>query len=402
MKLVPLASHHLRLNEPLPFGVRDASGRLLLGAGHVLESRAELEDLQSSALFVDESETADWNRRVAAAMDQALRSGASLKEVAAARPDPAAKDQPAAPKPLSLVEAWQELVLHLESALRDARPGTDWRNRLQSVHTRARLLAQRRPDASLYWLVYESAHNSDHYSCTHALLTLLIAEQAAAMLGWDEGWVESLGKAALTMNVGMMRLQDQLANSALPPSAEVRRQIAEHPQVGARQLEAAGLVDPLCLQVVELHHDNSRAADALASLPPAFQLARLLRRVDIFGAKMSRRASRPPMSPLQAAREACLGQTGVPDEIGGALLKAVGLYPPGCFVELVSGEVGIVIKRGRRANLPVVASLVSASGNVMGEPLVRDTLDPKHQVKQALPPLQVKVRPQHDRLLALR
>ena len=43
---------------------------------------------------------------------------------------------------------------------------------------------------------------------------------------------------------------------------------------------------------------------------------------------------------MQAAREACLGPTGVPDEIGGALLKAVGLYPPGSFVELACGEIG--------------------------------------------------------------
>jgi hypothetical protein len=44
------------------------------------------------------------------------------------------------------------------------------------------------------------------------------------------------------------------------------------------------------------------------------------------------------------------------------LLKAVGLYPPGSFVELASGEVGIALARGRRANLPVMASLGAAGG----------------------------------------
>jgi hypothetical protein len=136
---------------------------------------------------------------------------------------------------------------------------------------------------------------------------------------------------------------------------------------------------------VRAHHDNSQANEPLESLTPALRLARLLRRVDIFSAKISRRASRAPMSPVQAAREACLGAGGVPDEVGGALLKAVGLYPPGSFVELVSGELGIVVARGRRANLPYVASLVSAAGNPLGEP-----------------PGQVRVRPPHDRLMALR
>ena len=108
------------------------------------------------------------------------------------------------------------------------------------------------------------------------------------------------------------------------------------------------------------------------------------------------------MSPVQAAREACLGVGGLPDEIGGALLKAVGLYPPGSFVELVSGEIGIVVARGRRANLPFVAALVSPSGTPLGEPALRDTIDRRHAVRAAVPPNQVKVRPQHERLLALR
>ena len=37
-------------------------------------------------------------------------------------------------------------------------------------------------------------------------------------------------------------------------------------------------------------------------------------------------------------------------------------------IKLASGEVGIVIARGRRANLPVVAALVSASGAAFAQP----------------------------------
>jgi hypothetical protein len=102
-----------------------------------------------------------------------------------------------------------------------------------------------------------------------------------------------------------------------------------------------------------------------------------------------------------AAREACLGSDGQPDEVGGALLRAVGLYPPGSFVELASGEVGIVVSRGRRANLPLVAALVSASGNLHPEPVLRDTLDRRHVVKAAVAPERVKVRLVHERVLSL-
>ena len=401
VKLIAFSPQYLRLNEPLPFGVRDASGRLLLSAGKTIDSRASLEELAKQALFADEAESADWNRRLAAAMDQMIRQGASLKDVVAARPEGPAREA-ATPTLQTLTEQWQDLVKQLDSALREVRAGSDWRNRLFSVHARSRLLAQKRLDASLYHLVYEAGHSTQKYSCHHALLTLLICEQAAPLLGWSPAWTDSVGRAALCMNVSMLRLQDQLAASQLAPTSAMRAEIDAHAGASARQLVDAGLGDPLACAVVALHHDASMADVPLAGLEPERQLGRLLRRVDIFVAKISRRASRAPMSPVQAAREACLGALGVPDEIGGALLKAVGLYPPGSFVELASGEIGIVVARGRRANLPFVASLVSASGSPLGEPTLRDTLDSRYTVRAAVAPHLVKVRPQHERLFALR
>lgn len=401
MKLVPFSNQYLRLNEPLPFGVRDATGRLLLAAGRVVESEAMLAEFRSQMLFSEEAESAEWNRRLAAAMDQMLRQGAALKEVVQARPDAPAREARAVQE-LTLSEMWQELVSHLDQALRDVRPDGDWLAKVKGVHTRARLLAQRRLDASLYLLVYSAAHSVEKYSCHHALLSLLIGEQAASMLGWPQERINTLGLATLTMNVAMLKLQDQLAMSQHAPTPDMRAEINAHPATGARLLRRAGLGDELACQVVVLHHDATQEEVPLAELPPERQLARLLRRVDIFGAKISRRATRSPMSPVQAAREACLGPAGVPDEIGGALLKAVGLYPPGSFVELACGELGIVVARGRRANLPYVAALVSAAGNVLGEPALRDTIDRRFQVKSAVPPHQVKVRPPHERLLAMR
>ena len=401
MKLVPFSPQYLRLNEPLPFGVRDAAGRLLLSAGKTIDSRTSLEEIAKQPLFADENESADWNRRLGAAMDQMIRQGASLKDVVAARPEGTVRDA-VAPKVQTLAEQWQDLVSQLDAALRDVRPGGDWRSRLFSVHVRARALAQKRLDASLYHLVYEAGHSTQKYSCHHALLSFLICEQAAPMLGWDSAMTDSIGRAALCMNVAMLRLQDQLAISQMAPTAEMRAEIDAHAAAGARLLQEAGLGDMLCCEVVAMHHDATMAEAPLSGLTPERQLARLLRRVDIFAAKISRRAMRAPMSPVQAAREACLGATGVPDEIGGALLKAVGLYPPGSFVELASGEVGIVVARGRRANLPFVASLVSATGNPLGEPALRDTIDSRYAVRAAVASHLVKVRPQHERLMALR
>ena len=401
MKLVPFSHQYLRADKPLPFGLRDGSGQLLLSAGQMVGTPERLAQLQGQPLFSDEAESAEWTRRLAAAMDAMIRQGATLNQVVAARPDAETKEARAA-TPRTLQEQWDDVVLLLDSTLRDVRDGTDWRTRLGNVHDRARELIAKRPDASLYHLVYAAGQSTHKYSSHHAIVSLVMCELAATVLEWPQAEIDTLGVAALTMNVAMLRLQDQLAVSDREITPAMRAEIDVHAENGALQLEAAGLADTLAIDIVRAHHDDSRATEPLAALSPALRLARLLRRVDIFSAKISRRATRLPASPVQAAREACLGVGGTPDEIGAGLLKAVGLYPPGSFVELACGEVGIVVARGRRANLPFVAALVSAAGNVLGEPALRDTLERRFAVKSAMPPHTVKVRPPHDRLMAMR
>ncbi len=402
LKLIPFSAQYLRLDDPLPFGLRDASGRLLLAAGQHVPSAARLAELREQPLHADEHEAADWTRRLGAAVDAALRQGGSLKAVAAARPEAATPRDAAAGPILSISEQWHELISQLEGALRDVQPASEWRLRLLGVHGRARQLFQRRPDASIYCLAYESIHTTQRYSCRHALLVMGVCEQVAAVLGWSSAWTDSLGRAALTMNVSMVRLQDQLAGMQLPPTPAMRDDIAGHAQASVNLLQNGGLDDALCLQAIALHHDTLPHDAPLAERPAQHQLAELLRRVDVLTAKFSRRASREPMSPPQAVREACLAAGGRPDELAGALLKAVGLYPPGCFVELVGGELAIVLARGASANQPRVATLVAANGLPLVEPALRDTADRRYAVKGAVPVATVKVRPPHDKLLALR
>jgi HD-GYP domain-containing protein (c-di-GMP phosphodiesterase class II) len=401
VKLQPFSVQYILRDKPLPFGLRDATGRLLLAAGERIETEQQLSLLAAQNVFVDDSESADWHRRLQAAMDLKIRQGATLSQVAAVSiANEVREARPA--RPLSLAEQWEEMTTQLDALLRDVRADSDWQPRLHALLARARALLQRRPDDALYLGVYEASHSAEKYISHHAMLVMQICEQTAPILGWSKDWTDVLSLAALTMNVGMHRLHDQLALTTMPLTPATRAEIDRHPAVSVAVLREGGVDSALWLEVVRLHHDASGADLPLTSLPPPRQLARLLRRVDIFTAKLSQRATRAPMSPVQAAREACLGAGGMPDEIGGALLKAVGLYPPGSFVELASGEIAIVVARGRRANLPVVASLIGASGNVMIEPALRDTVERRHAVKGALACSSVKVRPPHERLLALR
>lgn len=403
MNLVPFSKQYLRLNEALPFGLRDADGRLLLAAGSRVDRADVLRDLHSAELFADEGESSDWRRRLGGAMDAMLLRNAPLGRIAEARPDDVREDSgPVRQITLRFGEQWDTLCLALDGLLRDPAGDRAWPNKLQLLSDKVRQLGDRRFDDSLYHLIYTAGHSTEHYSAHHALLCLVVARETARLLGWDETLTSSLERAALSMNLSIRRLQDMLAAHAPTINGAMRAELDAHPAKSAQMLADLGVTDLVWLEIVKLHHDDDKKALSLDQLRPAEQAARLLRRVDIFTAKLSRRATRIPSTPVQAAREACLGAGGVPDEIGGALLKSVGLYPPGSFVALANGEIGIVVSRGRRANLPVVAALVAPSGAPIGTPALRDTLDKRYAVKSAVSVDAVKVIPPHDRLMAMR
>ena len=84
-----------------------------------------------------------------------------------------------------------------------------------------------------------------------------------------------------------------------------------------------------------------------------------------------------------------------------AIIKAVGLYPPGSLVKLANGETAVVLRRGRRANAPTVAALINPSGAVLALPALRQTQMPATAVTGGVAPHEVKVRLNLPKLLQM-
>jgi hypothetical protein len=77
------------------------------------------------------------------------------------------------------------------------------------------------------------------------------------------------------------------------------------------------------------------------------------------------------------------------------------MYPPGCYVQLSTGEVAVVMAPGRRANEPLVAAIVGRGGLPLSEPVLRDTSLSGRQVVAPVAPAEVRVRLNQQRLLDL-
>lgn len=419
MALIAFSPRHLALNQPLPFRLFDARGLLLAPAGLSIELESRLQALRSMPLFVDETEAGPWLRLVDETAESLMLRNATLQDISIARrKDPGSgrggpsrdvlsgahnpdRGNPSSSFDIGLAERWESLMRQLNGALQDAAPDSDWVIRLHAALSQGIALAERKPNELLFLLIQHAGHETRQYSAHHAALCATVCAQVAYTLKWSVDDRETLTMAAMTMNVGMTALQDSLARQKDPLTAEQRERVKGHALRSAQLLAASGITDPRWIKVVRLHHDAGLLSVPLASLDPAQRMARLLNVVDRFTAKISRRAGRPPMSPLAAARAACVGPDGQPDEYGSALLRTLGMYPPGSYVRLVGGEIAVVMARGERANEPRVAVLVGSSGLPLPEPVLRDTSSSSRKVVAAVPVDEVRVRLNHEALIEL-
>lgn len=392
----------LRVGQPTLFALRDKTGCLLVPKGTLVASSAQLQQLAARELYVDEQDGEALRRAMAGKVHELVRGNELLGRIAQARPDASDLAAPSAAGTRRLddpVTAWSNLQVRAGALLRDAGQ-PDFAAKVGQLQKTLFDQVNSDPDDALLLLVHGATQEFHDYSASHAVLVAVVCELASRHVpGISPAERSSLRSAAMTMNVAMTALQNQLAQQETRLNPQQREQIDSHAERAVRALRTAGIADALWLEAVQHHHDAPPGP--LSALSPPQRLARLIRRADVFAARMSPRRARQALSATAAAKAAYLDENGQPDEAGSAIIKAVGLYPPGCLVRLTSQEVAVVLRRGRRANAPIVASIVNPAGAVLASPALRATHLPAHAITGGVAPHEVKVRLNLQRLLQM-
>lgn len=394
MKLVPISAEAIPLGHPLPYALHSEDGSLLASKGFVIESRPELDLLREKrTLYIEPISRANV-ARLSAMLNQDTTLG-EIAESTLAEPErvhaPVARAEPP--------PTWESMQQRANWVLRDT-GSHEALMRLNHLHHDLVRLVRHNADASLLALIHLSATDTDLYSATHALLVATMCLLAARdVLGWKEEDQQILVKAALTMNFAMTELQDQLVKQVQRPTVTQKEVIVLHPDSSVQVLQALGVTDRRWLDAVFHHH--SVPPGPLRGREQGLQMARLIQRADVFAARLAPRATRAGMAPPSAMQAAYFDESRQVDEAGAALIKAVGIYPPGSFVKLVNNEVAVVVRRGANTTTPKVAVLINRSGIPTGEPIVRHTGLREYRIVASLPHRDIKVRFDLNRLLPL-
>lgn len=260
-------------------------------------------------------------------------------------------------------------------------------------------LIERDPDIGIFLSVRKDSLRVMMYGLTHSLHTALLCCLLARRLGWSSSRVLRIVKAALTMNVAMLELQGRLAAQgapALPPQMDA---VLRHPQQAVERLRAAGVDDAEWLQAVAEHHERPGGGGYPEGLQDPCEMAWALQLADVFMARITPRSSRPAISLQESARHVFREDGGGP--LAMAIVKELGLYPPGDVVQLRSGERAVVVRRGGSASTPIAASLTDRRGVPLANARRRDTACDEFAIVSVLPDSALAARVPPQRLYGM-
>jgi HD-GYP domain-containing protein (c-di-GMP phosphodiesterase class II) len=298
-----------------------------------------------------------------------------------------------------LLSLWADLESGLAMVLANPHNIPDFASKIRQYDRWMQDLLKQDTDTALYLLFQLATNASVGYSALHALVCAVLCHITAQELRLVDGERDSLVCAAMTMNIGMTQLQDSLAVQTSQPSEAQQALISSHAAASRQVLADVGISDPDWLEVVATHHHAHDPRSDIQTLGLVPRLAHTLRVVDRYAAMVSPRKSRSGRSVTDSVRSIMASSMGAHDPVGFALVRAIGLCPPGTYVRMDNGETAVVLRRSAKANHPLVATLLNRKGDAYLPPRLHRTATSSPLIQAALTQDAVKVRVNHQSLL---
>lgn len=347
MKIIRLQATDLSTGSPLPWSVYAEDGELLLKKGQTLSSEHQKHILLTRGLYRQASQNEACE----------LEKQAKLSLTS----------------PFNVLDA---IRLNVSRILEDMQQtiASDYMQRVYKVATVIQKLCHENTDAVLGAIILD---REARYTQIHPVMCSLLTELLLRRNKIPPQDRLHYIAAALTQNIGMLRLQEVLNKQSSPLTDHQHNAIRNHPSISYEILRDLGIDNNEWLETVRNHHERpdgsgypyGRKGDEISLY------ARTLSLSDIYSAMVLPRAYRDGYYVKKALRDIFIQRgSGVDAGLAQLLVKELGIYPPGSFVQLANKEIAIVVHRGKKqANQPVVLSIISPHGAPYKNPQRRDT-----------------------------
>ncbi len=242
-------------------------------------------------------------------------------------------------------------VLHdpatLESPLSDV---------VASIHDKVWQAVTVNPNAALASLIID---NQLPFTVRNSIHTSVVAALYAKHEEWPEEDIFSLICAAITMNIIVAKLQDELCENTQELNLLQTSAFESHPKLGKQKLSEQGIKNRDWLNAVMQHHEREDGSGALGMRGNAItKHALALSLADRYCNLIARQCSRNPLV-TQAYLRLNIRTEAEEQQVISQLLPITGTLLPATLVKLVGGEIAVVSARSDDPECPIVCILGS-------------------------------------------
>jgi HD-GYP domain-containing protein (c-di-GMP phosphodiesterase class II) len=240
----------------------------------------------------------------------------------------------------------------------------------------------RNPDACI-WLA--RMKQVDDYIYEHSLSASIWAVALGRQLGLPRVDLRSLAVGGVLLDIGKLKVPEELLNAKRRLSDAEFAQIKRHVQFSLDMTKNDDLMNQDVIDMVAYHHeryDGSGYPYGLAGddIPIYARIAAI---VDSYDAMTSSRSYARALTPAQAIK-ALYEQKDVQfqGELVEAFIQSIGIYPAGTLVELSTGEVAVVIAEYRARRLrPQVMVVLDADKKPLDNICMIDLSETTHTLE---------------------
>ncbi|MFC1664074.1 HD-GYP domain-containing protein [Pseudomonadota bacterium] len=227
-----------------------------------------------------------------------------------------------------------------------------------------------RNQTAINWLIRLKQQSNAAYD--QSISVCVMALTFGHYLGIPKSELNQLGSAALLQDIGKIHLPTELLNKADPLTPAELKIVRSHVDMSVKMLRKQSNLPPKVIDIVYSHHERFDGSGYPRGLETGQIgiLSTIAGLVDSYEAMMSDRPYREPKTSFQALMEIYDERDRLlPNAIVEQFIQCVGIFPVGSFVELTSGEVGVVVYRDRIQQLkPKVMIILDKDGRKISEP----------------------------------
>ncbi|MCM8814264.1 MAG: HD-GYP domain-containing protein [Candidatus Omnitrophica bacterium] len=221
-------------------------------------------------------------------------------------------------------------------------------------------------------LTLASLRNYDEYTFTHSANVAILAVTVAAAIFDDAALLQQLARAAILHDVGKTRIPVEILNKPEKLNDEEWQIMQQHPMLGAVILEEQKNIDRLSILIALQHHMrfNMTGYPKIPGHNTLHPFSLIVNICDIYDAITSRRVYKTPL-PADKALAIMVRLIGndFDPQFFKIFIQMMGIYPPGSFVRLNTGELAITVRARPQSLLqPDIKIISDPQGNLLAAP----------------------------------